>query len=79
MRSPGPPLDTQDWQKTLAEHDGPDTLFFIDPPYEGEWTLGDGSPAEQIAAAVRKLKGQYIMAYTDSDEARRTFANADRS
>lgn len=66
----------QDWKKTLADQDSPSTLFFIDPPYDGEWTLGDGIPAEEIAAALRKLKGQYIVAYTDSAEARGAFANA---
>lgn len=74
----GVKIFAQDWKKTLAEHDDADTLFFIDPPYDGEWTLGDGIPAEQIAAAVRKLRGQYIIAYTDSAEARRAFAKAGR-
>src|SRR5262249_38048907 len=47
-------LVTQDWKKTLADHDGPDTLFFIDPPYEDEWAIGDGVPADAIADAVSK-------------------------
>lgn len=78
-RLQGVKLFAQDWQKTLAKHDGPDTLFFIDPPYEGEWSLGDGIPAEEIAAAVRKLKGQYVVAYTDSAAAGRAFANLGRA
>jgi site-specific DNA-adenine methylase len=77
-RLQGVKILAQDWQKTLADCDGPDTLFFIDPPYDGEWTLGEGIPAEEVAAAVRKLKGQYIVAYTDSAEARRAFAKAGR-
>jgi DNA adenine methylase len=77
-RLQGARIVTQDWKKTLADHDGPDTLFFIDPPYAGEWAVGDGIPAEEIAAEVKKLKGQYIVAYTDSAPARRALANLGR-
>ncbi|TMQ13315.1 MAG: hypothetical protein E6J91_18850 [Deltaproteobacteria bacterium] len=69
----------QDWKKTLADYDHPDALFFIDPPYAGEWAVGDGIPAEQVADAVKKLKGQYIVAYTDSAQAGRAFANLGRA
>jgi DNA adenine methylase len=68
----------QDWKKTLADHDGPDTLFFIDPPYEDEWSVGDGVSAEDVADAVAKLEGQYIIAYTDSADARRALAKVGR-
>jgi len=78
-RLQGTRIVRQDWTKTLAEEDGPNTLFFIDPPYAGEWALGDGIPPEDIAKAVRKLKGQYIVAYTDSAAARRAFANTGRA
>jgi site-specific DNA-adenine methylase len=27
----------QDYKKTIAQLDGPDTFFFLDPPYPGEW------------------------------------------
>jgi DNA adenine methylase len=26
----------QDYKKTIAQLDGPDTFFFVDPPYPGE-------------------------------------------
>ncbi len=71
-------LVTQDWKKTLADHDGPETLFFIDPPYEEEWAVANGVPAEEIAEAVSKLKGQYVVAYTDSADARRALAKLGR-
>ncbi len=73
-RLQGVRLVTQDWKKTFAECDSPDTLYFIDPPYEAEWTMGDGIPAAEIARQVSKLKGPYIIAYTDSEEARRALA-----
>lgn len=78
-RLKGTRLVAQDWKKTLAECDGPDTLFFVDPPYAGEWAMGDGIPAEEIAKAVAKLKGQYVIAYTDSADARRALAGVGRA
>ncbi len=77
-RLQGVRIVSQDWKKTLADHDSADTLFFIDPPYVGEWAVGDGIPPEEIAEAVSKLKGQYVVAYTDSAQARRALANAGR-
>lgn len=61
----------QDWRKTLADFDGPGTLFFIDPPYADEWAIDDGIPPEEIADAVAKLKGDFVIAYTDSARARK--------
>jgi site-specific DNA-adenine methylase len=69
---------TQDWHKTLADHDAPGTLFFIDPPYAEEWAVGDGISPEEVAKAVAKLRGDYIIAYTDSAKARRALARAGR-
>lgn len=73
-RLKGARLVTQDWKKTLAENDGADTLFFIDPPYADEWAVGEGIAPEEIAASVAKLKGAYVIAYTDSAHARRALA-----
>lgn len=77
-RLQGTRLVTRDWLATVAECDGPNTLFFIDPPYEDEWNVGDGIPAEEIAAAVSKLKGEFVIAYTDSADARRALSKVGR-
>ncbi|MBI3184627.1 MAG: DNA adenine methylase [Myxococcales bacterium] len=77
-RLKGVRLVTQDWEKTLGECDGPGTLFFLDPPYTEEWAVGDGIAPEEIAAAVSKLKGDYVIAYTDSARARRALAKVGR-
>lgn len=77
-RLDGVRLVTQDWRKTLADCDSPDTLFFIDPPYAGEWEMDDGIPPQEIAGAVSKLKGQFVIAYTDSAEARKALASIGR-
>jgi DNA adenine methylase len=78
-RLEGARLVTQDWLKTLAECDGAGTLFFIDPPYAEEWAVGDGIPPEEVADAVAKLKGDYVIAYTDSARARRALAKVGRT
>jgi len=59
-----------DWRETLKRFDGPNTLFFIDPPYEDEWAHGDGIPAKEIATALAALRGKWIVAYTASASAR---------
>jgi site-specific DNA-adenine methylase len=64
-------LVKQDWKKTLADFDGAGTLFFIDPPYAEEWAIDDGIPPEEVADAVSKLKGDFVVAYTDSARARK--------
>ena len=78
-RLQGARLVTQDWAKTLSECDSPETLFFIDPPYAGEWARGDGIPPEAIAAAAAKLKGQFVIAYTDSADARKALGAVGRA
>lgn len=78
-RLEGARIVTQDWKKTLADCDSPDTLFFVDPPYAGEWAVGDGIEAEEIAKAVSKLKGEFVVAYTDSADARRALGSVGRA
>lgn len=78
-RLQGAQVVKQDWQKTLAEHDSPETLFFIDPPYAGEWAMSDGIPPDDIAKAVSKLKGDFVIAYTDSADARKALGSAGRA
>lgn len=67
----------QDWKKTVAQFDGPDTLFFVDPPYVGEWDQSEKhleiSP-DKVAAALRGIKGEFVIAYTDAPAVRREFA-----
>jgi len=77
-RLKGVRIVNQDWKKTLSECDGPDTLFFIDPPYVDEWAHGQGIPPEETAEAVSKLKGDFVVAYTDSARARRALSKAGR-
>jgi DNA adenine methylase len=70
-------ISRQDWRKTIRDFDGPEMLWFLDPPYLGEWS---GRSEEEVSpAALRQglagLKGQFLIAYTDSDLARKEFAD----
>jgi len=80
-RLKGAKVVKRDWRETLSECDGKGVLFFIDPPYVEEWAGGKGGkgiPPEEIAEAVSKLKGMYVIAYTDSARARRALSKAGR-
>ncbi len=63
-----------DYKRTLKEFDGPDTFFFIDPPYPGEWTkTADdiGGPVvdlEEIGNLVKALQGNWILALGDTED-----------
>jgi len=73
-RLKGARIVNKDWKETLKEADGEGTLFFIDPPYVEEWEMGEGIAPEDIAKEVSGLKGDFVIAYTDSARARRAFA-----
>ena len=68
----------QDWKETLKSSDGEGALFFLDPPYIEEWALGEGIAPEDIADAAGKLKGEFVIAYTDSARARRALSKVGR-
>jgi len=64
----------QDWKETLKNSDGEGALFFLDPPYIEEWAQGEGIAPEDIAELAGKLKGEFVIAYTDSARARRALS-----
>lgn len=65
------------WQDCVERYDRPHTLFFSDPPY---WqTAGYGVPFgweqyEQLAQAMRRLKGRMILTINDHPDIRRLLA-----
>ena len=74
----GARIACKDWKETIRDCDGAGALFFLDPPYVGEWGTDEGIPPEDIAQAAAKLKGEFLIAYTDSARARRAFARVGR-
>lgn len=80
-RLKGVKIQRLDWEETLKRFDSPKALFFIDPPYESEWAgggHGEGIPAREIAEAVSRLKGKWVVAYTNSAAARRALSKVGR-
>lgn len=65
----GVTIQRQDYLKTLRTYDAPDTFFFIDPPYPGEWF--DQSKVidlDQFIGALAKLQGKFIAVLNPTPE-----------
>ncbi|MES2707164.1 MAG: DNA adenine methylase [Verrucomicrobiota bacterium] len=66
------------WQRCLGLYDGPDTLFFLDPPYlAAETHIYHGwreADMEELAATLSALKGRWVLTVDDSAFNRRLFA-----
>ncbi len=59
----------QDYRKTVEQLDGPDTFFFLDPPYPGEWFDKDAAiDVEEVAGVLKGIKGRFIAVLNDSAE-----------
>ena len=59
----------QDYRKTIAQFDGPDTFFFLDPPYPGEWYDKDAAvDLGEFTDALAGIKGRFIAVLNDSPE-----------
>ena len=69
-----------DWRETLRRFDGRDTLFFVDPPYEGEWegSHGTGISPTDFAAGLKAIKGMWVAAYKPSAKLRRSLPGGTR-
>jgi len=61
-------IENEDWSRILPKYDGPDTLFYLDPPYT-HGTRRDGWYAhemydedhEKLVAALLTLKGMVVL------------------
>src|SRR5690606_24752231 len=58
-----------DYEKVIEEYDGPDTFFFLDPPYAGydaDCRVGAGHKdwdEERFAKVLRKIRGRFLCTY----------------
>jgi DNA adenine methylase len=71
-------IENVSWQECLRRHDGPATLFYIDPPYWGcEDDYGRGlferADFDALAEALRALRGSFILSLNDRPEVRELF------
>lgn len=64
-----------DYRSAMEKYDGSDALFFIDPPYPGEWTpkaddnKDDGRKfdLDELVQKVNALKGKWVVVLGDSE------------
>jgi DNA adenine methylase len=65
----------QDYRKILKKFDGPDTFFYLDPPFHEltcPYVSCDVNP-QQIANAVRGLRSKWLLSYNDHPDVRAAF------
>lgn len=71
-------IENRSWQRILAIYDGPETFFYLDPPYfghEGDFGKGKFSPGDfaEMAKALATLSGRFILSINDTPETREIF------
>ncbi len=72
-------IESLPWQELLARYDRPGTLFYLDPPYwgsEDDYGKGLFSQADfaRLSAALKSLRGTFILSINDVPEIRELFA-----
>jgi DNA adenine methylase len=78
-RLSGVVIECLDFAEFIRRYDTPGTLFYLDPPYwgcEGDYgkTLFSRERFEDLANALRPLKGRFILSLNDVQGVRETFA-----
>jgi DNA adenine methylase len=78
-RLAGVTIECLDWSAFVERYDRPGTLFYLDPPYwGGEGDYGPGmfvrADFERLAAALKGLRGRFILSINDRPEIRSLFA-----
>lgn len=70
-------IENLDWRDCLERYDGPETFFFLDPPYTqgdaklyGAW---NDEQMQELAARIGSLKGHWLLTVDDSPNNRETF------
>lgn len=67
------------WQECIARYDSKDTLFYLDPPYDGcerDYGMGIWSRADfaRLAATLAQIRGSFLLSINDTPAMRRLFA-----
>jgi DNA adenine methylase len=78
-RLSGVVIECLDFAEFIRRYDTPATLFYLDPPYwgcEGDYgkQLFSRERFEDLATALRALKGRFILSLNDVQGVRETFA-----
>lgn len=71
-------VENLSWERVLANYDGPQTLFFMDPPYMGgecsAYAAWQEPQMRAFASAVLQLQGDWLVTVNDSPLTRQLFA-----
>ena len=67
-------ITNTDWSATF-KHDGANTFFYLDPPYEKSDNLyhHDSIDYEKFVQRLHGLKGKFLLSMNDSKEVRQLF------
>ncbi len=66
-------LECDDWQKIVNRYDGPETLFYADPPYVGlRYYEHNFEQADhmRLAQRLRRIQGRFLLSYNDVSQVR---------
>lgn len=72
-------IECLDWSAFIPRYDGPDALFYLDPPYWGcEDDYGKAMFASddfhRLAEQLVAIRGRFLLSLNDVPEVRATFA-----
>lgn len=71
-------IENLDWKNCLDRYDGPETLFFLDPPYtnggQGTYRSWGENDMGKFADRLKGLKGRWLLTVNDSGKNRALFA-----
>jgi DNA adenine methylase len=66
----------EDFARVIAKYNKPTTFYYLDPPYENpkQTDYDDYCTPEQVADAVKTIKGKFMLSYNDSPNIRHLFS-----
>jgi len=72
-------IECLDYQDVIRRYDGPETFFYLDPPYwgcEGDYgkTLFERADFERLADQLASLQGRFLLSINDVPEIRAIFS-----
>ena len=72
-------IESCDYKEILKLYDSPNSLFYLDPPYEGSERIYDGYSKNidynEMSKILLNLKGYFILSINDSKNIRNIFKN----
>jgi DNA adenine methylase len=73
-------IENMDFERLIARYDGPDTFFYLDPPYYTKERLYERDDAEaftrheDLAAILKGIRGKFLLSYNDDPYIRELYS-----